>query len=277
VNRRTFLRLAGLMGAAGGVMGHSPYRQWQAYRKSRLIIVTSAADSRSYPLGEAVAMLLAQHVPESRALAARATDSLEIAKLLGSEQLDVAILTAADARDAYEGRARFSGEGALPLRALAVLGPYLLLCRENFPATTAHAVASTLARHWRDGGAPLADGSVPPSIPFHAAVEAPQAFRDVAAKVVSAFSTETNGVRNVRIDLRRRDMAPEADVTLVGVLGMDIKPRDSSAWYSIRLLFGQRQGRWSFLKAYHELPGEGPVWTEASGWYRAVAEHAVGP
>ena len=95
--------------------------------------------------------------------------------------------------------------------------------------------------------------------------------------LVDAFSTETGGVRNVRIDIRRRDMAPEADVTLVGVLGMDIKPRDGSTWYSIRLLFGQRQGRWSFLKAYHELPADGPVWTEASGKYRAVAERALGP
>ena len=59
------------------------------------------------------------------------------------------------------------------------------------------------------------------TIPFHAGV--PPAFQEVAVKVVDAFSAET-GVRNVRIDIRRRDMAPEADVTLVGVLGMDIKP-----------------------------------------------------
>ena len=108
-----------------------------------------------------------------------------------------------------------------------------------------------------------------------ARAEAPEAFVDAATRVVEAFSTETSGVRNVRIDIRRRDMAPEANVTLVGVLGMDIKPRDGSAWYSIRLLFGQREGRWSFLKAYHELPGAGPVWTEAGGWYRTVAEHAI--
>jgi hypothetical protein len=106
--------------------------------------------------------------------------------------------------------------------------------------------------------------------------EPPQPFQEVATRVVDAFSTETTGVRNVRIDIRRRDMAPEASVTLVGILGMDIKPKDGSAWYSIRLLFGQRDGRWSFLKAYHELPSEGPVWAEASGWYRTVAERALG-
>jgi NMT1 family protein len=255
VDRRTFLRLLGVGGAACGVMGHSPYRQWQVYRKSRLIIVTSAAEPASYPLGEAVAALLAQHVPDSRALAARAADSIEIVKLLGSNQLDLAILTAADARDAGEGRGRFAPLGALRLRTLRALNGHVLVSREDFPDTTAEAIAQTLAAHW----------------------PAPEAFQDVARRVVGAFTTETNGVRNVRIDLRRRDMAPEADVTLVGVLGMDIMPKDGAAWYSIRLLFGQRDGRWSFLKAYHELPGQGPVWTEASGWYRTVAEHAVGP
>jgi len=255
VNRRTFVRLLGIGGAACGVMGHSPYRQWQAYRKSRFIIVTSAAEPASYSLGEAVATLLARHLPESRALAARAADALEIVKLLGSDQLDLAILTVDDARDASDGRGRFASQGALRLRTLSALGPYVLVSRGDFPDAKAQAITRTLVEHWR----------------------VPEAFHDVARKVVDAFATETKGVRNVRIDLRRRDMAPEADVTLVGVLGMDIMPKDGAAWYSIRLLFGQREGRWSFLKAYHELPGQGPVWTEASGWYRTVAEHAVGP
>src|SRR5262245_50614228 len=97
-------------------MGHSPYRQWQVYRKSRLLIVTSAAEPTSYSLGEAVATVLARHMPESRALAVRAADSVEIVKLLGSDQLDLALLTVADARAAYEGAGRFAAEGALPLR-----------------------------------------------------------------------------------------------------------------------------------------------------------------
>ena len=255
MDRRTFVRLLAIGGAACGVMGHSPYRQWQVYRKSRLIIVMSGADPASYALGETVATLLARHWPESRALPARAADTLEIVKLLESNQLDLAILTADDARDVSEGRGRFAARGVFRLRTIATLGAHVLVGREDVPDATAHAIARTLQEHWRP----------------------PEAFPDVARRVVDAFSTETKGVRNVRIDLRRRDMTPEADVTLVGVLGMDIMPKDGAAWYSIRLLFGQREGRWSFLKAYHELPGQGPVWTEVSGWYRTVAEHAVGP
>ena len=40
-------------------------------------------------------------------------------------------------------------EGALPLRALGVLGAYLLVCREDFPADRAEAVARILTEHWR--------------------------------------------------------------------------------------------------------------------------------
>jgi hypothetical protein len=254
VERRAFARLFGLALGACGVLGHSPYRQWYAYRKSRLIIVTSAADAGSHRLGEAIATLLARELPESRALAARAADALEIVKLLGSDQLEVAILTTDDVRDADAGRGRFVPEGALRLRTLAVLGRYQLVARADFPEAKAEPIVRTLAAHWRP----------------------PQTFEEVAARVVDAFIAETGGVRNVRVDVRRRDMAPEADVTLVGVLSMDIRPKDDPAWYSIRLLFGERDGRWRFLKAYHELPGPGPVWTEASGWYGAVAEHAVG-
>lgn len=254
MDRRGFVRLLGLAGAACGVMGHSPYRQWQAYRKSRLIIVTSAADAGSYRLGEAIAALLARELPDSRALAARATDAREIVKLLASDQLEVGVLTVDEARDAETGRGRFAANGALALRTLAVLGSYVLVARADFPDAKAEPIARALAERWRP----------------------PQAFEEVATRVVEAFTAQTGGVRNVRVDIRRRDMAPDADVTLVGVLGMDIRPKDDPAWYSIRLLFGERDGRWSFLKAYHELPGPGPVWTEASGWYRAVAERAVG-
>ena len=269
MDRRTFVRVLGLAAAACGVLGHSPYRQWQVYRQSRLIIVSSAADPAAYPLGEKVAAVLLQHWPDSRALASRASDAREVVKLLGSQQLELGILSAPEARDAAEGRGRFAAEGAVPLRALAVLGPHLLVCREDFPADRTEAVAGVLTEHWRPEA-----GAAKPPIPFHAGV--PAAFETVAGRVVEAFSAQ-GGVRNVRIDLRRRDMEPEADVSLVGVLGMDIKSGESAAWYSIRLLFGRQQGRWRYLKAYHELPAQGPVWTEASGQYRAVAERALGP
>jgi len=129
-------------------MGHSPYRQWYVYRRLRLFIATSAADPRSHPLGEAIATVLALYLPDSHALTARALDSLEIAKLLGSQQLDVGLLTAQEAPEALEGTGRFADNGPVPLRALACVGDYLLVCRSDFPDPKAYEIARTLVDRW---------------------------------------------------------------------------------------------------------------------------------
>jgi hypothetical protein len=172
MHRRTFLSVLMVTGVGLLSMGHSPYRQWYVYRRLRLFILTSAADPESYPLGERVAALLAEHLPESRAMAARARDSVEIVKLIGSQQLDVALLSAVDARAALEGAGPFAEEGPLPLRALAVLGDYVLVCRDDFPPGNAYKIARTLAEQAaRLAPRPVlsfADGAAP--IPAHAGV-----------------------------------------------------------------------------------------------------------
>lgn len=104
--------------------------------------------------------------------------------------------------------------------------------------------------------------------PFHS-------LQTISEGVITAFQTATDGVRHVRLDLRRRDTLPDADVRIVGVLRFDMKPKDGPAWYSVRFLFGYRDGRWRFLKAFHELPSEHPTWTEAGPWYAAVVERVL--
>ncbi len=152
--------VAGL-GAGLLSMGHSPYRQWYVYRRVRLFILTSAADPESYPLGESVAAFLLSHLPETRAMAARARDSVEIVKLLASEQLDVALLTPADARATLGGEDPFGAYGPVQLRALASLGSHLMVCRDDYPAANAYQIAKTLAEHWRRPAPALLAGSAP--------------------------------------------------------------------------------------------------------------------
>jgi len=128
-------------------MGHSPYRQWYVYRRRRLFILTSAAEEPSFPLGQTLAQVLATYLPESQAMAARARDSVEIVKLLGSRQLDVALLQVDDANDASQGKGKFQEEGPVPLRVLAIFGSYLLVCRDDFSRQKAYQIAKTLAEH----------------------------------------------------------------------------------------------------------------------------------
>jgi TRAP-type uncharacterized transport system substrate-binding protein len=161
MERRTCIQLA-LLGVAGLLMGHAPYRQWHVYREERLFILASAAEDGSFALGQAIAEVLATHLPESRAMAARARDALEIVKLLGSQQLDVALLPTETALAALHGRGSFQEEGALSLRTLAVFGPYLLVCRDDFAPARAYQIARTLAEH--GGALPHAHQGLSPGI-----------------------------------------------------------------------------------------------------------------
>lgn len=124
MNRRGFLFLA-LSTSACALMGHTPYRQWHVYRKSRLIFVVSEMDDVSLQLGSTIAPALAARVPESKAMMATAATALDVVKLLASAQLDVALLTSDDAYEALHGSGRFKGS-ATPLRTLAAVGSSVL-------------------------------------------------------------------------------------------------------------------------------------------------------
>jgi hypothetical protein len=173
VHRRRVLAVAV---ASLALAGHSPYRQWQVFRKSRLIVVTSAADPASWDVGEALAGLLASELPESRAMASRAADAVAIVSLLASRQLDVGLLAPADARDALLGRSRFALDGPVALRALALVGGgHLFVCREDFPAPHAWQIARALASRWPELALTLAGGAASPEpdaatgVPVHPA------------------------------------------------------------------------------------------------------------
>ena len=77
--------------------GHSPYRQWEVYRKVRLIVVVNAEDEASVRLGQAIAGLLAKHLPDSRAMMSRARDLNDLVRLVATKQLDAALMREEDA------------------------------------------------------------------------------------------------------------------------------------------------------------------------------------
>ena len=165
------------MAAASGLWlvltGHSPYRQWDVYRKVRLVVVVNAEEAASVQLGEAVAGLLARHLPESRAMMARARDINDVVRLLASKQLDTALMREEDASAAFAGSGRFADNGKVPLRALAQFGPYLFVCRDDLPKSNGHQIAETIAEQWTAIGAKLVAGAPGPKplssvrIPIH--------------------------------------------------------------------------------------------------------------
>jgi len=150
MQRRRVLRVMLAGGLWLGLAAHSPYRQWDVYRKTRLVVLVSAAENDSVILGSMLATIYLQQLPASNATMARARDTNDALRLLASRQLDVAVLSSRDAYAAFAGERPYGDAGALPLRALAALGKYLFVCRDDLPAASAYMLTEALAERWRD-------------------------------------------------------------------------------------------------------------------------------
>jgi len=165
---RRLIRLLLLGVAAALLPGHSPYRQWYVYRANHLLVVTDDARPGALDVATTVASAISARWPDTKAAPAAARSPAEVVKLLRSGQLQIGLLPAADASDALEGRRGFAQDGALPLRAVAVVGGDVLVVLESFARERAHAIAQALVES-RAGG-PLAEKRSlrgPAPIPFH--------------------------------------------------------------------------------------------------------------
>jgi len=143
VNRRTLI--AGLITLAGTrAAAHTPYGQWVVYRKKHLLIGAHRAEPATYELAQQLVAVLAKHLPKARSRIARAPTAGRLASLIGTDQLDVAVLNHADAAGMLNGKDEFSAYGQIAIRVLARLETHLLVAHERFPARHAWLVAAAL-------------------------------------------------------------------------------------------------------------------------------------
>lgn len=145
-------RWIGSFGAAAAVWllsGHSPYRQWDVYRKARLVVAASASDPPAVQLARALSALFGEQLPESRAGFARSRDTNDLVRLVASKQLEVAVLHEGDAYAAFAGAEPFADNGRIALRSLAALGDHLLVCTEAVPNPAAYMLVEALSRRWQ--------------------------------------------------------------------------------------------------------------------------------
>ena len=155
MKRRVYLRFLCAGGAVLLLGGHSPYRQWDAYRKARLVLLVSATDETSVRLAEALVAIFAHRLPESRATYARARDTNDLVRLIASKQLEVALLREGDAHAVFTGAEPFADNGRVALRTLGALGEHLFVCLEEVPKAAAYMLVEALAERWRDLDAAL--------------------------------------------------------------------------------------------------------------------------
>ena len=169
MNRRTLIRTGGAAAASFLLSGHTPYGQWVVYRKKHLLIGCHKQDPRTYDLAKQVVALLGEHLPAAKARAARAPRAQRLASLIGTDQMDVAVLAWAEAAAMAAGTGIFKPYGKIPLTLLASLGDRALIAHGDFPARHAWLVAAAL------GASPLvAKVKVPglTPLPWHPGAEA---------------------------------------------------------------------------------------------------------
>jgi hypothetical protein len=125
----------------------NPDRMWPVYRRYHLIIVGQRDDERGLALTKATTDTLAQFLPESRALLVRAADTRRIGVLIATDQQDLAVISAEGAKALFLGEPPFEDIAGGPIRAIVSFGTHQMICRPDFHARHAYAIAKTLSQH----------------------------------------------------------------------------------------------------------------------------------
>jgi hypothetical protein len=174
MNRRTLLSFG--VGAAAWVLAGDamatdrllladlePDGKWPIYRRYSLMIVGQRDDAMASAFADAVVDVLARFLPTSRARLARAADNRRVGVLIGTNQQDVAIMSAESAEALFLAKPPFEDVRDVPLRLIASFGSHVLVCRADLMAHHVYLVAQTLAEHEEALPAPAraAQGIVP--------------------------------------------------------------------------------------------------------------------
>ena len=129
---------------ASAARAHTPFSQWVVYRKKHLLIGAHRADPRTYELAKSLAGILAQHLPKAKSRVARAPTAQRLASLIGTDQMDVAVLGKTDAIAMRDGAGHFKPYGRIDLTMLAELDDHLLVAHTRFPERHAWLVSAAL-------------------------------------------------------------------------------------------------------------------------------------
>lgn len=149
MKRRTLLTRAAALAALAcwpltPALAHTPYRQWDIFRRRHLQILTSRSDLDGDAVGDTWVATLLERLPLSRAMVSRARDTGRVASLLKTDQAKLAVLSYADAKAMTDASGPFGDYVPMPLQLLLDDGRYLLVARENLPLHHAFAVTAAL-------------------------------------------------------------------------------------------------------------------------------------
>lgn len=146
--RRFIARAAAILATAAFpfslAFAHTPYRQWDIFRKRHLQILSSHSDLAADTMADDWVALLAEKLPLSRAMVSRARDVVRLVSLMKTDQAKLAILSYSDADAIFNARESFAEFKPMPLQVMLDDGTYLLVARDNLPLHHGFLIAVTL-------------------------------------------------------------------------------------------------------------------------------------
>ena len=150
MNRRSFLDSGSALAAWALLSGHSPYRKFHIFRKTRLIITAPNDDKRAGVVADGLATFFSTHWKDSKPSSGRARTAPELVRVLRTNQVDFAVLSQKEASAARNGEGRFAKQGPAPLCALAVFKDHVLVTREDLLKPIAEKIIEPLRANWAD-------------------------------------------------------------------------------------------------------------------------------
>ena len=167
ISRRLTLGLLAAGAMAPAAFSHTLYPQWVAYRRKHLLVGCHREDNETFRLAEMLVDEINHALPKAKARAARAPRAERLASLIGTDQMEVAVMTRAEAVEMRDGAGSFAPYGKIALTRLADFGPYVLAADAGFPIR--HAWMVTTAIH---SGGVVQDIPKAVALPLHPGAEA---------------------------------------------------------------------------------------------------------
>lgn len=164
MNRRHFLTVLVASAATMPAAAHTPFRQWKVFRQRYLLVTTSRTDLQGDALGDRFVEILAQELPESRAMVSRAINLERIASLITTDQANLAILERSKALALARGEAPFEQFGPFALQAIVQTDAHVLVAREDVPLHHGYLIAATLMAHDASLGIRIAEADGPMAV-----------------------------------------------------------------------------------------------------------------
>lgn len=142
MTRRHILAALAAGAFAPAAQAHTMFNQWVVYRKKHLLIGCHRKDPETYDLSKELVLTLDHLLPEASARSARAPHPERLASLLGTRQLELAVLTAEHADQMHAGTGDFAPYDSIPLTQVTDLKSHILVAHQDFTPHHAWLLAS---------------------------------------------------------------------------------------------------------------------------------------